>query len=214
MIRRSRTGGQRRRTPQECAAWPAADAGRGRSSRPRAVRGSFPCRTRFAPPAGRRPRARPGAVAADKASSSRANHAHLRERHIEAVIPRRKGQAAHRRKRGRRGGRPAIRDTGLHKERATVEPPVDRWEERRARATRFDETPGGRLAGLGPRASTIRLEGLLRAAGRSRHRTAPGPTERQPAQTSASSAGTVVARPSSLRAATDLFGSMPVNAGS
>lgn len=40
------------------------------------------------------------------------------------------------------------------------------------------------------------------------------PTERQPAQTSASSAGTVVARPSSLRAATDLFGSMPVNAGS
>ncbi|GGV83970.1 hypothetical protein GCM10015535_28100 [Streptomyces gelaticus] len=39
-------------------------------------------------------------------------------------------------------------------------------------------------------------------------------TERQPAQTSASSAGTVVASPSSLRAATDLFGSMPVNAGS
>lgn len=40
------------------------------------------------------------------------------------------------------------------------------------------------------------------------------PTERQLAQTSASSAGTVVARPSSLRAATDLLGSMPVNAGS
>ncbi|MFF9653334.1 winged helix-turn-helix domain-containing protein [Streptomyces sp. NPDC014622] len=38
--------------------------------------------------------------------------------------------------------------------------------------------------------------------------------ERQPAQTSASSAGTVVARPSSLRAATDLFGSMSANAGS
>ena len=40
------------------------------------------------------------------------------------------------------------------------------------------------------------------------------PTGRQLAQTSASSAGTVVARPSSLRAATDLLGSMPVNAGS
>lgn len=40
------------------------------------------------------------------------------------------------------------------------------------------------------------------------------PVERQPAQTSASSAGTVVARPSSLRAATDSFGSMPVNAES
>lgn len=37
---------------------------------------------------------------------------------------------------------------------------------------------------------------------------------RQPAQTSASSAGTVVARPSSLRAATALFGSRPVKAGS
>lgn len=40
------------------------------------------------------------------------------------------------------------------------------------------------------------------------------PTERQPAQTAPSSAGTVVARPSSLRAATDFFGSMPVNAES
>ncbi len=40
------------------------------------------------------------------------------------------------------------------------------------------------------------------------------PTRRQLAQTSASSAGTVVARASSLRAATVLFGSMPVKAGS
>lgn len=61
--------------------------------------------------------------------------------------------------------------------------------------------------------------GAVRTAGPStgRFHDGRGPadsTERQPAQTSASSAGTVVARPSSLRAATDLFGSIPENAGS
>lgn len=53
-----------------------------------------------------------------------------------------------------------------------------------------------------------------RPAGAGAGRPVPAPQRCQPAQTSASSAGTVVARPSSLRATTDLFASMPVIAGS
>ncbi len=41
-----------------------------------------------------RPRTRPGAVAADKAYSSRANRAYLRRRRIRGVIPEKADQAA------------------------------------------------------------------------------------------------------------------------
>jgi hypothetical protein len=67
-----------------------------------------------------RPRTRPGAVAADKAYSSRANRAHLRKRGIKAVVPEKVDQAAHRKKRGRSGGRPVSHDAELYKERNTV----------------------------------------------------------------------------------------------
>ncbi|MEU9791172.1 hypothetical protein AB0E27_11170 [Streptomyces sparsogenes] len=53
-----------------------------------------------------RPRARPDAVAGDKAHHSRRNRAHLRTRGIKAVIPEKADQAANRKKKGRRGGRP------------------------------------------------------------------------------------------------------------
>ena len=53
-----------------------------------------------------RPRTRPGAVAADKAYSSRANRSYLRKRSIKAVIPEKKDQAANRKRKGSRGGRP------------------------------------------------------------------------------------------------------------
>jgi len=52
-----------------------------------------------------RPRARPDAVAAGKAYSSRAGRACLRRRGIKAVIAEKAGQAANRNKRGRDGGR-------------------------------------------------------------------------------------------------------------
>ena len=39
-----------------------------------------------------RPRTRPGAVAGDKAYSSRGSRAHLRKRHIKTVIPQKKDQ--------------------------------------------------------------------------------------------------------------------------
>lgn len=68
-----------------------------------------------------RPRIRPHAVAGDKAYSSRGNRSHLRKRHIKAVIPEKSDQAANRRKKGPRGGRPVGHDADLYKERNTVE---------------------------------------------------------------------------------------------
>ncbi len=50
------------------------------------------------------PRARPGAVAADKAHSARANRSYLRKRHIRAVTPEKKDQAANRKKKAARAG--------------------------------------------------------------------------------------------------------------
>ncbi len=56
-------------------------------------------RARVRGPVGR-PRTRPDAVAGDKAYSSRGNRAHLRKRRIKAVIPKKKDQAANRKKKG------------------------------------------------------------------------------------------------------------------
>src|SRR5690606_7980271 len=81
-----------------------------------------------------RPRTRPGAVAADKAHSSRANRAYLRRRHIRAVIPEKADQAANRKKRGSRGGRPISHDPELYKERNTAERCINRIKEWRGLA--------------------------------------------------------------------------------
>jgi transposase len=68
-----------------------------------------------------RPRTRPGAALGDKAYSSAANRAYLRRRGIQAVIPVKEDQKAHRRNRGSAGGRPPAFDRGRYKERNTVE---------------------------------------------------------------------------------------------
>jgi hypothetical protein len=83
-----------------------------------------------------RPRTRPGAVAADKAYSSRANRAYLRRRRIRGVIPEKADQAANRKKKGSRGGRPVGHDPDLYKDRNTVERCINK--EWRGLATRYD----------------------------------------------------------------------------
>ena len=83
-----------------------------------------------------RPRIRPAAVAGDKAYSSRANRAHLRKRRIEAVIPEMKDQAANRRKKGSRGGRPVTYSAGLYRDRNTVERAINKLKDWRGIATR------------------------------------------------------------------------------
>jgi transposase len=112
-------------------------------------------------PAGR-PRTRPDAVAGDKAYSSRGNRSHLRKRHIKAVIPEKKDQAANRKKKGSSGGRPVGHDTDLYRERNTVARLVNRLKAWRGIATRFDKTPESYLAGLHLRASMIWIKDLTK----------------------------------------------------
>lgn len=87
-------------------------------------------------------------MAADKAYSSRANRAYLRRRRIRAVIPEKTDQAANRKKKGSRGGRPLTHDTELYRDRNTVERCIDKIKEWRGLATRYDKTPTSYLAGL------------------------------------------------------------------
>jgi transposase len=95
-----------------------------------------------------RPRTRPDAVAGDKAYSSRKNRSHLRKRGIKAVIPEKRDQAAHRKKRGSRGGRPVTYDKELYKLRNSVERTINKIKDWRGLAVRYDKKPESYQAGL------------------------------------------------------------------
>jgi transposase len=107
-----------------------------------------------------RPRTRPDAVAGDKAYSSRANRAYLRRHRIKAVIPEKTDQAAHRKNKGRRGGRPVSYDTELYRDRNTVERCINKIKAWRGLATRYDKTHESYLAGLHLRGAVIWLRSL------------------------------------------------------
>lgn len=107
-----------------------------------------------------RPRTRPDVVAPDKAYSSRGNRSYLRRRRIKAVIPEKADQAANRRKRGSRGGRPVSHDPDLYKQRNTVERCINKIKEWRGLAFRFDKTPESYLAGLHLRGAILWIRSL------------------------------------------------------
>ncbi|GAA2062983.1 hypothetical protein GCM10009839_87800 [Catenulispora yoronensis] len=105
-----------------------------------------------------RPRTRPGAVAADKAYSSKANRSYLRRRRITAVIPEKADQQANRKKKGSAGGRPVAFDPGRYKQRNTVERCFQKIKTWRGLATRYDKSPQSYEAGLHLRASIMWLK--------------------------------------------------------
>jgi len=86
-----------------------------------------------------RPRTTPTALRGDKAYSSREHRARLRARGITTVIPERADQIAHRRRRGRAGGRPPAFDAEDYKNRNVVERFFNRMKNWRALATRYDK---------------------------------------------------------------------------
>jgi transposase len=95
-----------------------------------------------------RPRTRPDIVLADKAYSSRAIREHLRTRGIRAVIPQPADQIAHRKRRGRLGGRPPALDRQACRQRNTVERCINRLKQWRGIATRYEKTAAIYLARL------------------------------------------------------------------
>ena len=84
-----------------------------------------------------RPRTRPTRVLADKAYSSRANRDLLRARGITAVIAQPSDQAAHRKRRGRAGGRPPAFDVDANKGPNVVERCFNAKKKWRGQATPY-----------------------------------------------------------------------------
>ncbi|MFF2369115.1 IS5 family transposase [Agromyces sp. NPDC058110] len=93
---------------------------------------------RVARPVGR-PRTRPDAIRGDKAYSSRAIRAHLRERGIRTVIPEPCDQQRNRKHRGSHGGRPVTYDRADYGNRNVIERRFGHLKQWRGLATRYDK---------------------------------------------------------------------------
>jgi transposase len=95
-----------------------------------------------------RPRSRPQTVIADKAYSHPSTRSLLRTRGIQAVIPQRSDQIAHRLSKGRAGGRPPCFDPDLYRLRNVVERAFNRLKQWRGIASRYDKHASNYRAGI------------------------------------------------------------------
>lgn len=86
-----------------------------------------------------RPGTRSDRLLGDKAYSNAAIRSRLRRRHITATIPEPADQVRNRRARGSRGGRPPAFDATAYKDRNVAERAINKLEDFRAVATRFDK---------------------------------------------------------------------------
>lgn len=86
-----------------------------------------------------RPSRTPDSVAADKVYRIRKTRFHLRRRGIRHVIPEKKDHKAARLRRGSRGGRPPGFDKERYKQRNVVERAINKLNQFRAVATRYDK---------------------------------------------------------------------------
>lgn len=107
-----------------------------------------------------RPRTRPERLRGDKAYSSRAIRHHLRRRGIISVIPEPADQQGHRKRRGRKGGRPVTYDVEDYKGRNVVERGFCEDKQWRGLATRYDKLALTYRGGVVLRAITICLKRL------------------------------------------------------
>jgi len=105
-------------------------------------------------------RSRPDAVAADMAYGSRANRTYLRKHGVKAVIPEKADQAANRKKKGSKGGRPITYDKDLYKRRNLIERCNNRLKQWRGIATRYDKLPDRYQGGVELASALIWLRSL------------------------------------------------------
>lgn len=85
------------------------------------------------------PRKKPDSLAADRAYSNGPCRGSLRRRGIPYTIPEKTDSQAARRRKGSRGGRPPAFDKQRYKKRNTVERAINKLNQSRAVATRYDK---------------------------------------------------------------------------